>query len=82
MPNIFASNESLNSLPPVVGREVMELINKNPSKRVSLFDVFDAVKDKPWFSTRIVYFALAFLYSAELINFDGLYVSRFDPNAT
>jgi hypothetical protein len=76
VPNIFASNENLGSIPPLVGMEIMELVRKSPNQKVSLFDVFDKLKARPsWAAPKTVYFALAFLFSTGLIDFDGVHVS-------
>ena len=75
MPNIFASNENLSSLPPLVGMEVMQMVRKSPQQKVSLFDVFEKLKDRPWFAPKVIYFALTFLYATDLIEFDGVHVS-------
>ena len=75
MPNIFASNENLSSLPPLVGMEIMQLVRKSSSQKVSLFDVFEHLKARPWFAPKVVYFALTFLFATGLIEFDGVHIS-------
>ena len=73
--NIFSGNEHLQSLPPVVGREIMMLLNKSEERRMSLFDLLDKLKTRPWFSSKAFYFALIFLFVTGLVTFDGAYVS-------
>lgn len=75
MTNIFSDNERLQSLPPVVGREIMILLHKSEEHRVSLFDLLDSLKKRPWFSSKSFYFALMFLFVTGLVDFDGAYVS-------
>ncbi len=75
MPNIFASNENLSALPPLVGVEILQLVRKSPNKKISLFDVFDKLNARPWFAPKVIYFALTFLYATDLIEFDGVHLS-------
>lgn len=75
MPNIFSSNENLGSLPPLIGVEILDMINRSSQCQMSLFDIFDRVKGRSWFTPRNVYYALTFLFLTELIEFDGVYVS-------
>lgn len=41
-----------------------------------MFDIFDALIKKRRFAPRSIYFALAFLFSTGIIDFDGVYVWR------
>ena len=55
--------------------EVMQLVRKSSEQKVSLFDVFEKLKDRPWFTPKVIYYALIFLYVTDLIEFDGVHVS-------
>lgn len=59
----------------------MQVVQQSPENETSLFDIFDRVKSRPWFSPRVVYYALVFLFTTGLINFDGVHVSAV-KNAT
>jgi hypothetical protein len=75
VPNIFASNESLNSIAPIVAMEILRVVKKSPNKRLSLFEIFDRIKGRAALSPKKVYHALVFMFALGLIEFDGVYVS-------
>lgn len=74
--NLFSTNENLSTLPPLVGVELLKVVDRSKRGRVSLFDIFDALRKKRQLAPRSIYFALAFLYSTGIIEFDGVYVWR------
>lgn len=78
MPNIFASNDRLATLPPIVGIEILDLVKSTPGQRATLFDIFHGLKKKDWFSSKSIYYALIFLFVTGLIDFDGAYFSGVD----
>lgn len=82
MANIFASNENLTSLPPLVGMEVLKYLQTRSIEKISLLKLLESMKSRQWFSPTTVYYALMFLYVTGLIDFDGvhIWVSKNAPN--
>lgn len=74
--NLFSTNEKMSTLPPVVGVELLKVLDRGGRGRASMFDIFDALRKKRQFAPRSIYYALAFLYSTGIIDFDGVYVWR------
>ena len=76
MSNIFSTNEKISTLPPIVGVELLKVLDRGGRGRASMFDIFNTLRKKPQFAPRSIYYALAFLYSTGIIDFDGVYVWR------
>ena len=76
MANLFIKEENLHSSPAIVGYRIMQLLEKKQLEKISIFDVADSLKDEDWFSPRTLYFAMLFLYSAGLINFNEPYIEK------
>lgn len=76
MSNLFSTNEKVSTLPPVVGVELLKVLDHGGRGRASMFDIFDALRKKRRLAPRSIYFALAFLYSIGIVEFDGVYVWR------
>lgn len=80
MPNIFLKDESLAKSPAVVGYEIANFIQKSKNNRVSIFDVVDHFKRKPWFSSNSFFYGITFLYAVGLVEFHEPYLVAADAN--
>ena len=76
MSNLFSTNEKMSTLPPIVGVDLLKVLDRGGRGRASMFDIFDTLRKKRQFAPRSIYYALAFLYSTGIIDFDGVYVWR------
>lgn len=76
MADLFIKEENLQSSPAIVGYRIMQLLEKRQADKISIFDVANSLKNEDWFSTRNLYFAMLFLYSAGLIDFNQPYIEK------
>lgn len=76
MSNLFSTNENASTLPPVVGVDVLKVLDRGGRGRASMFDIFDSLRKKQHLAPRSIYYALAFLYSTGIVDFDGVHVWR------
>ncbi|MGS0649150.1 hypothetical protein ACU81Q_16170 [Komagataeibacter melomenusus] len=74
MPNIFLKDEALAKSPAIVGFEIARFIKASGKDRVSIFDVVDQFKRKPWFSPNSFVYGITFLYAVGLIEFQEPYL--------
>lgn len=80
MPNIFLKDEALVKSPAIVGFEIAKFIKENGREKVSIFDVVDHFKRKPWFSSNSFFYGITFLYSVGLVEFNEPYLVVSDAN--
>lgn len=74
MANIFASNQHLTSLPPLVGMEILQYLKTRSLEKISLLKLLESMNSRQWFSPTTVCYALMFLYVTGLIDFDGVHI--------
>lgn len=74
MPNIFLKDEALAKSPAIVGFEIARFIQASGKDKVSIFDVVDHFKRKPWFSSNSFFYGITFLYAVGLVEFNEPYL--------
>ncbi|ARF48316.1 ABC-three component system middle component 6 [Pantoea stewartii] len=72
--NLFSKNEDLDKSAPVLGAKILNIFEKKKSRRVSIFEVIQTLKKDKKIGVRAVYYAIIFLYSLDLIEFDEPYL--------
>ncbi|WP_272673557.1 ABC-three component system middle component 6 [Providencia sp. PROV169] len=73
---LFSKNENLDKSPPVVGAEILRVLQNNDSGIVSIFDLAKTLRDKNKIGIKSLYFGVLFLYSLGIVDFDEPYVIK------
>jgi hypothetical protein len=76
MASIILKDEYLMSSPPIVGFKVLQFMQVKKIDKVSVFDVADHFKNEKWFSPKILYFSMIFLYALDIIDFKNSYIEK------
>lgn len=76
MASLFSKDEDLLKSAPIVGAEILKLLEKSDSKKVSIYDVVNKLKKKNISGVRTIYFAMVFLYSLDLIEFNEPFLEK------
>ncbi|WP_338637604.1 hypothetical protein [Spirobacillus cienkowskii] len=76
MTALFHKDENLMSSPPVLGYHVLMYMEKKKSVKISIFDVADHFKNEWWFNSKNLYFAMFFLFSLDIIDFEHSYIIK------
>ena len=74
MANLFQKDENLLKSAPVVGAEILKLLSKSDERRISLFDIAEKLKITNGLGVQPIYYAMLFLYSLGLIDFEEPYL--------
>lgn len=74
MPNLFSKDEDLLRSAPVVGFEILKMLQEAEESRVSIFEAARKMKRSYKSSVRVMYYGMLFLYSLELIEFNEPYI--------
>lgn len=74
MPGLLSKDEDLRKSAPAIGAEILGLLSRSPESRVSIFDVAKKLRAHTGGSVRSIYYAMMFLYSLGIIDFDEPYV--------
>ena len=76
MPNLFVTDEDIETSPPVVGYRIMLLLEKKEGGKISIFEVTDKFKKEKWFSSRHLFLGMVFLFSVGMIEFNQPYIVK------
>ena len=76
MASLFSKDEDLLKSAPIVGADILRLLEKSDSKRVSIYDVVSKLKNKNISGVRTIYFSMIFLYSLDLIEFNEPFLEK------
>jgi len=74
MPSLVSKDDDLRTCAPVIGFEILRLLENTESKKISIFDAARSIKKKSKASPKSLYYGLIFLYAIELIEFEPPYV--------
>ena len=80
MPNLISKDDDLAKSAPVVGYEILKLINNSSNSRVSIFDIAKKLKKTNKASPRSIYYGMIFLYTLGIVEFNEPYLMRNDKN--
>lgn len=74
MANLFSKDEDLLKSSPVIGAEILKLLEQSDQSRISIFDVANKLKKKGKLGVRTIYYGMLFLYSLDIIEFEEPYL--------
>jgi len=76
MASLFSKDEDLLKSAPIVGADILRLLEKSDSNKVSIYDVVSKLKNKNISGVRTIYFSMIFLYSLDLIEFNEPFLEK------
>lgn len=74
MPNLFSKDDDLRKSAPVLGFEILKLIQESEEAQVSIFDIAKTMAKSGGINARSIYYAMLFLYSLDIIEFQEPYL--------
>ncbi|WLE96524.1 MAG: hypothetical protein QTN59_17810 [Candidatus Electrothrix communis] len=74
MANLVSKNENLKKSAPVIGSEILKLLNTSNSRMISIFDAARSLRKSNKIGAKSLYYGILFLYSLEIIEFDEPYI--------
>jgi len=74
MASLILKDEDLLSSPSIVGYKLLAYMKQKKTSKISIFDVADHYKNEKWFSPKTLYFAMLFLFSIGIIEFQNSYI--------
>lgn len=80
MSSLFLKDEDLQASPPILAYKILYFMESRNVNRISIFDVSEKFKKEKWFSLRNLYFAMMFLFSLGIIEFEQAYIIKNDDN--
>ena len=81
MTYLFSKDEDMMASPPILGYSILRYMKKQKVTKISIFDVADKFSAEKWFSTKNLYFAMLFLFSVGLIEFNKTYITLHAQNS-
>ena len=74
MANLVSKNENLEKSAPVIGAEILKLLNASENSMISIFDAARSLKRSNKIGAKSLYYGLLFLYSLNIVEFDEPYI--------
>lgn len=74
MPNLFSKDDDLRKSAPMLGFEILKLIQDSEESQVSIFDIAKTMSKSGGINARSIYYAMLFLYSLDIIDFQEPYL--------
>ncbi|MGY4823372.1 hypothetical protein [Stutzerimonas chloritidismutans] len=74
MPNLFSKDDDLRKSAPVLGFEILKLLQESEEFQVSIFDIAKTMAKSGGINARSIYYAMLFLYSLDIIEFQEPYL--------
>ena len=74
MPNLFSKDDDLRKSAPVLGFEILKLLQESQDSQVSIFDIAKTMTKSGGINARSIYYAMLFLYSLDIIDFQEPYL--------
>ncbi|MCR4508679.1 hypothetical protein NUV66_05140 [Pseudomonas sp. 32.2.56] len=74
MPSLFSKDDDLRKSAPVLGFEILKLLQESEESQVSIFDIAKAMAKSGGINARSIYYAMLFLYSLDIIEFQEPYL--------
>lgn len=74
MANLVSKNENLQKSAPIVGAEILKLIQTSDTNMLSIFDAARALRKSNKVSAKSLYYGILFLYSLNIVEFDEPYI--------
>lgn len=74
MPNLFSKDDDLRKSAPMLGFEILKLLQESEDLQVSIFDIAKTMAKSGGINARSIYYAMLFLYSLDIIDFQEPYL--------
>ncbi|QPJ61204.1 MAG: hypothetical protein G3M70_04590 [Candidatus Nitronauta litoralis] len=74
MANLVSKNENLKKSAPVIGAEILKLLNASETNTLSIFDAARSLRKTKKIGAKSLYYGVLFLYSLDIIEFDEPYI--------
>ena len=74
MPSLFSKDDDLRKSAPVLGFEILKLLQESEESQVSIFDIANTMAKSGGINARSIYYAMLFLYSLDIIEFQEPYL--------
>ena len=74
MPNLFSKDDDLHKSAPVLGFEILKMLQESEESQVSIFDIAKSMYRSSGINARSIYYAMLFLYSLDIIDFQEPYL--------
>lgn len=74
MANLVSKNENLGKSAPVIGAEILKLLNASENRMISIFDAARSLRKSNKIGAKSLYYGILFLYSLGIIEFDEPYI--------
>ncbi|MAB43586.1 MAG: hypothetical protein CMK77_15085 [Pseudomonadales bacterium] len=74
MPSLFSKDDDLRKSAPVLGFEILKLLQESEESQVSIFDIAKTMAKSGGINARSIYYAMLFLYSLDIIEFQEPYL--------
>jgi hypothetical protein len=74
LPNLFSKDDDLRKSAPVLGFEILKLLQESEGLQVSIFDIAKTMGKTGGINARSIYYAMIFLYSLDIIDFQEPYL--------
>lgn len=74
MSNLFSKNENLEKSAPVIGAEILKLLNSSESRTISIFDAARSLRKTNKIGAKSLCYGMLFLYSLGIIEFNEPYI--------
>lgn len=72
--SLFSKDDDLRTSPPVLGFEILKILQDSDDHKVSIFDIAKAMRKSGGINARSIYYAMLFLYSLDIIDFQEPYL--------
>ncbi|MGA7586391.1 MAG: ABC-three component system middle component 6 [Rouxiella badensis] len=73
MLNLFSKDENIEKSAPIVGAEILKILNNK--KSISIFSLVRELKVRKLIGVRSIYYGMIFLYALDLIEFNEPYLA-------
>jgi len=74
LPNLFSKDDDLRKSAPMLGFEILKLLQESEDLQVSIFDIAKTMAKSGGINARSIYYAMLFLYSLDIIDFQEPYL--------
>jgi predicted regulator of amino acid metabolism with ACT domain len=74
LPSLFSKDDDLRKSAPVLGFEILKLLKASEESQVSIFDIAKTMAKSGGINARSIYYAMLFLYSLDIIEFQEPYL--------
>jgi len=76
MPRLISKDDNLAKAAPIIGFEILKLLNQSEGSRISIFEIARNLRKSNKTSARSIYYGMLFLYSLDIVDFESPYLIR------